>query len=122
MTVSRRGRRLSNERNTHIWVVKLEQREAEKERPSVSELRFIYNRKLRSSNIQTHLCERCSPFIVAHTGIHERITPSIFQSAILLPRSGFFSRFLAALDSGVSEILSFCKNLGYVGLEFLKNP
>ena len=38
-------------------------------------------------------------------------------------KQGFFlAVFWAALDSGVSEILSFWKNLGYFGLEFSKSP
>ena len=44
------------------------------------------------------------------------------NESILVSQGFFLAVFWAVLDSGVSEILSFWKNLGYFGLDFSKSP
>ena len=44
------------------------------------------------------------------------IYPRLYKYFMLL------AVFWASLGSGVSEIFSFCKNLGYFGIEFSKIP
>ena len=49
--------------------------------------------------------------------------PGLKKRSVKVPiTQALLAVFWAALDSGVSEILSFCKNLGYFGLGFLKSP
>ena len=60
-------------------------------------------------------------------GLYEEENDRLVQCSIdhlsqYLYQGFFLAVFWAALDSGVSEILSFWKNLGYFGLEFSKSP